>query len=133
MESVKTTLKEKKVSLLLRLDGEILGGLKEEQEICNKTERSSDMRLNIQETEDIKLQISRSMPISHELDDNELSAALLKEIESREICSFMNYSRKDNEYSGSREPNTFTAAALFSGTGDSNQSRQRFIIKCSYC
>ena len=45
----------------------------------------------------------------------------------------MNYSRKDNEYSGSREPNTFTAAALFSGTGDSNQSRQRFIIKCSYC
>ena len=121
------------MSLLLRLDGEILGGLKEEQEICNKTERSSNIRLNIQETEDIKLQISRSMHISHELDDNELFAALLNEIESREICSFMNYSRKDNEYSGSREPDTFTVAALFSGTGDSNQSRQRFTIKCSYC
>ena len=39
-----------KKSLLQRLDGEILDGLKEEQEICNETERSSDLRMNIQET-----------------------------------------------------------------------------------
>ena len=45
----------------------------------------------------------------------------------------MNYSRKDNKYSGSREPDNFTAAALFSGTGNSNQSGQRFTIKYSYC
>ena len=79
------------------------------------------------------MQTSRSMHISHELDDNELLAASLKEIESREICSFMNYLRKDNKYSGSREPDNFTAAALFSGTGNSNQSGQRFTIKYSYC
>ena len=54
--------------------------------------------------EDCKLQISRSMRISHEWDVDELLAALLKEIESREMCSFMNYSRKDNKYRGSREP-----------------------------
>ena len=41
--------------------------------------------------EDIKLQISRSIPISCEWDVDELLAALLKEIESREICSFINY------------------------------------------
>ena len=45
--------------------------------------------------EDIKLHISPSMSISREWDVDELLAALLKEIESREICSFMNYSRKD--------------------------------------
>ena len=45
----------KKKSLLRRLDGEILDGLKEEQEICNKIERSSDLRMNIQETIDSKL------------------------------------------------------------------------------
>ena len=39
-----------KKSLLQRLDGEILDGLKEEQEICNEIERSSDLRMNIQET-----------------------------------------------------------------------------------
>ena len=38
------------MSLLQRLDGEILEGLKEEQEICNVIERPSDIRLNIQET-----------------------------------------------------------------------------------
>ena len=48
LESVKRTLEEK-MSLLQRLDDEILG-LKEEQEICNEIERSSDIRLNIQET-----------------------------------------------------------------------------------
>ena len=49
LESVKRTLEEK-MSLLQRLDDEILEGLKEEQEICNEIERSSDIRLNIQET-----------------------------------------------------------------------------------
>ena len=49
LESVKRTLEEK-MSLLQRLDGEILEGLKEEQEICNEIERPSDIRLNIQET-----------------------------------------------------------------------------------
>ena len=49
LESVKKTLEEK-ISLLQRLDDEILEGLKEEQEICNEIERSSDIRLNIQET-----------------------------------------------------------------------------------
>ena len=49
LESVKRTLEEK-ISLLQRLDDEILEGLKEEQEICNEIERSSDIRLNIQET-----------------------------------------------------------------------------------
>ena len=38
------------MSLLERLDDEILEGLKEEQEIHNEIERSSDIRLNIQET-----------------------------------------------------------------------------------
>ena len=49
LESVKRTLEEK-MSLLQRLDDEILEGLKEKQEICNEIERSSDIRLNIQET-----------------------------------------------------------------------------------
>ena len=49
LESVKKTLEEK-ISLLQRLDDEILEGLKEEQEICNEIERSSDIRVNIQET-----------------------------------------------------------------------------------
>ena len=49
LESVKKTLEEK-IPLLQRLDDEILEGLKEEQEICNEIERSSDIRLNIQET-----------------------------------------------------------------------------------
>ena len=49
LESVKRTIEEK-MSFLQRLDGEILGFLKEEQEICNEIERSSDIRLNIQET-----------------------------------------------------------------------------------
>ena len=71
--------------------------------------------------EDIKLQFSRSMPISCEWDFDELLAALLKEIESREMRSFINYSRKDNKYRVSRQPDNFTGAALFSG---SNQSRQ---------
>ena len=66
--------------------------------------------------EDIKLQISLSMPISREWDLDELLAALLREIESREMCSFMNYSRKDNIYRESREPDNFTGAALFSGS-----------------
>ena len=38
------------MSLLQRLDDEILEGLKEKQEICNEIERSSDIILNIQET-----------------------------------------------------------------------------------
>ena len=38
------------MSLLQRLDDEILEGVKEEQEICSEIERSSDIRLNIQET-----------------------------------------------------------------------------------
>ena len=49
LESVKRTLKEK-MSLLQRLEGEILEGLKEEQDVCNEIVRSSDIRLNIQET-----------------------------------------------------------------------------------
>ena len=60
----------------------------------------------------------------------ELLAALLKEIESREMCSFMNYSRKDNKYREFREPDNFTGAALFSG---SNRSGLPFTIKCAYC
>ena len=43
--SVKRTLEEE-MPLLQRLDGEILG-LKEEQEICNKIERSSDIRRTV--------------------------------------------------------------------------------------
>ena len=66
--------------------------------------------------EDIKLEISQSMPISCKWDVNELWAALLKEIESREMCSFMNYSRKNNKYRGFRESDGFTCAALFSGS-----------------
>ena len=49
LESVKRTT-ERKMLFLQRLDGEILEVLKEEQEICNEIERSSDKRLNIQET-----------------------------------------------------------------------------------
>ena len=49
LESVKRTLEEK-MSLLQRLDGEILEGLIEEQEICNEIERPIYIRLNIQET-----------------------------------------------------------------------------------
>ena len=49
LESGKRTLEEK-ISLLQRLDDEILEGLKEEQEICNEIERSSDIRPNIEET-----------------------------------------------------------------------------------
>ena len=45
------------------------------------------------------------------------------------MCSFMNYSRKDNKYRGSREPDNFTGAAFFSR---SNQSGQWFTIKCTY-
>ena len=67
-------------------------------------------------SEDIRLQISRSMPISREWDVTELLAALLKEIESREMCSFMNYSRKENEFRRAHEPDYFTGAALFSGS-----------------
>ena len=51
--------------------------------------------------EDIKLQISRSMSISREWYVDEALAALLREIKSREMCYFMNYSRKDNKYRGS--------------------------------
>ena len=47
LESVTRTLEER-ILLLQRLDGEMLEGLKEEQEICN--ERSSNIRPNIQET-----------------------------------------------------------------------------------
>ena len=36
------------MSLLQRVDGEILGGLKEEQEIWNETEGPSDIWLKIQ-------------------------------------------------------------------------------------
>ena len=61
-------------------------------------------------SEDVNLQISRSMSISREWDDNELLAASLKKIESREMCYFMNYSRKDNKYRGSREPDNFTVS-----------------------
>ena len=32
------------------------------------------------------------------------------------MCSFMNYSRKNNEYGGFREFDGFTCAALFSGS-----------------
>ena len=61
---------------------------------------------------------------------DELLAALLKEIESREMRSFMNYLIKDNKCRGSCEPYNFTGAALFSGN---NQSGQPFTIKCNYC
>ena len=44
-------------------------------------------------SEDINLQISRSMSISREWDDNELLAA-----------------KKDNKYRGSREPDNFTVS-----------------------
>ena len=60
---------------------------------------------------------------------DELLAALLKEIESREMRSFMNYLIKDNKCRGSREPYNFTGAALFSG---SFQSGQPFTIKFNY-
>ena len=49
LESVKRTLEEN-ISLLQGLDGEILEGLKEELEIYNEIERSSDIRVNNQET-----------------------------------------------------------------------------------
>ena len=77
-----------------------------------------------------KLQISVSMNISREWDVDELLAALLQEIESREIYSFINYLRKGNKYRGSREPNNFTGATLFIV---SNESGQPFTIKCFYC
>ena len=80
--------------------------------------------------EDMKFQISWSMPLSHEWDVSELLAASLKEIKSREMCSFMNCLRKDNKYRGSCEPDNFTGAAFVSG---SNQSGQSFTIKCTYC
>ena len=67
------------------------------------------------------------MPISHEWDVYELLAALIKEIKSREIFSFMNYSRKYNKYRRSGEPD---GAALNSG---SNQSGQSSTIKYNYC
>ena len=38
------------MSLLPRLDDEILEGLEKESEICNEIERSNDVRLNTQET-----------------------------------------------------------------------------------
>ena len=69
--------------------------------------------------EDVELQISWSMPINRELDFDELLAPLLEEIKSREMCPFINYSRKDNKYRGSCESDNSTGAALFSG---SNQS-----------
>ena len=69
------------------------------------------------------------MPITRESDVDELLAALLEEIESREMCSFMNYSRK-NKYRGSRETDNFTGAALSSG---SNQSEHTFTIKYTCC
>ena len=72
--------------------------------------------------EDIKLKISQSMSISREWDVDELLAALLKEIGSREICSFMHYLRKDNKYRGSRKPDSFTGPPGL-----------QFTIKCTYC
>ena len=35
----------------------------------------------------------------------------------------MSYSRKDNKYRGSREPDNFTGAALFSGSNQSMLNR----------
>ena len=64
--------------------------------------------------EDIKLQISRSMPVSRVWDVDEPLAALLREIESREICYFMNYSRKDNKYRGSPVNLIIVQVQLFS-------------------
>ena len=49
LESAKRTL-EDKMSLLQVLDGQTLEGLKEEQEIFSEMERSSDIKMNIQET-----------------------------------------------------------------------------------
>ena len=45
LESAEKTLEEK-MSLLQRLDDEILDGLIEKEEICNEIERPSDIRLN---------------------------------------------------------------------------------------
>lgn len=47
LESAKRTL-EDKMSLLQVLDGQILEGLKEEQEIFREMDRSSDIKMNIQ-------------------------------------------------------------------------------------
>ena len=49
LESAKRTL-EDKMSLLQVLDGQTLEGLKEEQEIFSEMDRSSDIKMNIQET-----------------------------------------------------------------------------------
>ena len=45
LESAEKTLAEK-MSLLQRIDDEILEGLIEKEEICNEIERPSDIRLN---------------------------------------------------------------------------------------
>ena len=45
LESAEKTLEEK-MSLLQRLDDEILDGLIEKEEICNEIERPSDVRRN---------------------------------------------------------------------------------------
>ena len=78
----------------------------------------------------ISVVMSKLPEDSHEWDVSELLAASLKEIKSREMCSFMNCLRKDNKYRGSCEPDNFTGAAFVSG---SNQSGQSFTIKCTYC
>ena len=70
------------------------------------------------------------MPISHERDVDKLFVAFLKEIQSREMSSFMNYLRKDNKYRGPREADNFAGAAPFCV---SNQSGPSFTIKCTYC
>ena len=70
------------------------------------------------------------MPISHEWDVDKLFVAFLKEIQSREMSSFMNYLRKDNKYRGRREADNFAGAAPFCV---SNQSGPSFTIKCTYC
>ena len=49
LESAKRTL-EDKMSLLQVLDGQTLEGLKEEQEIFSEMDRSSDIKMNVQET-----------------------------------------------------------------------------------
>ena len=48
LESLKRTLEEK-MSLLQRLDDEVLESLKKKQKIWNEIERSSNIRLNIQQ------------------------------------------------------------------------------------
>ena len=70
--------------------------------------------------EDMKLQISRSVPISHERHVDEL-LALYYGNSNLEKCEI---------YRRSREPDNFTGAALFSG---GNRSGQPFTSKCTYC